>query len=68
MKPIGVNLKTLGGGFLRFNATLDLKLYPLEIVALPFWTYCDDPDLMAGGWRFTFRWLIFFATIFYKRP
>ena len=66
MKNLGQDKHMSGGGFLKFNATVELKLLPLEVVALPFWTFCNDQKWVSG-WRFTFRWLIFFIVIF-KKP
>lgn len=55
-----------GYGALGFNATINIKLFPLEIVLLPYFISTKYKSETNPAYKFhiSFRWLIFFVIIF----
>lgn len=56
-----------GFGFLNFNCSINLTLYPLDVCLLPFITHTKyKENNRHRNWYFTFRWLVLFITVFHK--
>jgi len=69
MKLLDDKTETRNGfGFLKFNCSIQLRLYPLDICLLPFYivTKYKKTETQDKKWYFTFRWLIFFVSAFHK--